>query len=292
MRLNKLTNKVYYTDYVQNGDRPVLGLVIGEKYSLIIDSGNSRLHTKEFIREARKIATSPIKYLVITHWHWDHVFGIYWANKELDITTICNNLTDEKIRYLKKLKWDDYSLEKRVSTGEEIEFCREHMKIEMPELNDIVIERCNLIFNKEISIDLGGITCDIIVVGGDHSKDSTIVIAKDEKVCTFLGDCLYVDMYHGNWSYSREKLYPMLKTLLDINSMWYIPSHHNMYSKEEFRGYVKYLKGIGDIVGDITNHEVAIEAFQKYKFRDSTNDEAYDIGCFVEGNIKKFMKNR
>lgn len=289
MRLNKLTNKVYYADYVSNGDRPVLGLVIGKKHSLIIDAGNSKAHTREFIQEAKKIATSPIKYLVITHWHWDHVFGIYWAKKEVDVT-ICNSLTDEKIKYLQTLKWDYYSLGQRVRSGEEIEFCMEHMKIEMPDLDDIIIDRCDLIFNNKISIDLGGIVCEVLHIGGDHSSDSSIVIVNDNEKSVFLGDCLYLDMYHGNWSFSREKLYPMLKTLLSIEASWYIPSHHNMYSYNGFKGYVKYLKGIGDIVGNITKYEKAIEEFQKYKFRDASEEESYDIICFVEGNRKKFKQ--
>ena len=37
--LNKVSERVYYMDYVQSGDRPVLGLVVGDECSLVIDGG-------------------------------------------------------------------------------------------------------------------------------------------------------------------------------------------------------------------------------------------------------------
>ena len=78
--LKKLTDRVYYMENKESGDRPALGLVIGNKYSLIIDGGNSKAHAESFLKEAKKLATSEIKYLVITHWHWDHIVGASYMN--------------------------------------------------------------------------------------------------------------------------------------------------------------------------------------------------------------------
>lgn len=286
MKLNKLTDKVYYTNYVSEGDRPVLGLVIGEKSSLIIDAGNSKAHTEAFINEAKKLAKTPIKYIAITHWHWDHVFGIHWAKNIIDATVISHKFTNEKLEYLSHLKWDDSSLEERVKSGEEIEFCKEHMKIELPKLDNIVVDKSDIVFEKEVIINIGNINCRVLHIGGDHSKDSTVIIVEEEKVA-FLGDCLYLDMYHGNWSYSREKLYPMLEELEKLNANFYIPSHHNMYNRSEFLNYKAYLKEIGDIVEESKSIEDSIKKFENFKQKEASDDEKYDIECFIEGNIKR-----
>jgi glyoxylase-like metal-dependent hydrolase (beta-lactamase superfamily II) len=42
-------------------------------------------------------------------------------------------------------------------------------------------------FEDEVQIDLGGITCIIKHVGGDHADDSVVIYIKEEKIL-FLGD--------------------------------------------------------------------------------------------------------
>lgn len=287
MRLNKLNDNVYYSDFISEGDRPVLGLIVGEEASLIVDGGNSKAHIESFIEEAKKVVTSPIKYMVITHWHWDHVFGIHWAKELLGITPICNDLTNKKISYLKTLKWTEEDISKRVETGEEIEFCKEHMLIELPDLKNIEIDTCSITFKEKIEIDLGSVKCNISQIISDHSEDCSIVEVKGKEKVVFLGDCLYLDMYNGPWSFTREKLYPMLESLLYLDAKWYIPSHHGMYSKNGFEGYAKYLIGIGEIVGNLTDEYEAYEAYEKYKLRSITDNEKEDINSFIKGNVKK-----
>lgn len=287
MKLKKVSNDVYCSDFVSEGDRPTLGLIIGKEASLIVDGGNSKAHIEEFIKEVKKVATSPIKYMAITHWHWDHVFGIHWAKREIGITPICNCKTQKKIKYLKTLNWTKEDLKQRVESGDEIEFCEENMLIEMTSLKNIEIDTCSIVFKDKIVIDLGEVKCKISQIISDHSDDCTIVEVKGEKKVVFLGDCLYLDMYNGPWSYTMEKLYPMLETLLDLEASWYIPSHHNMYSGKGFEGYVKYLITMGTLVGSSTDEYEAYEKYERCKLRALTEDEKNDIKSFVEGNIKK-----
>lgn len=81
-------------------DRPTLGLICGSKSSMIIDSGNSPRHAKEFLSKIKSMEIPPVKYLVITHYHWDHIFGI----KEMDLITIMSLATEKKIEEMKLLK--------------------------------------------------------------------------------------------------------------------------------------------------------------------------------------------
>lgn len=46
--IEKLTNNIFYMPHSKATDRPILGLVCGKKYSLIVDSGNSPRHAKHF----------------------------------------------------------------------------------------------------------------------------------------------------------------------------------------------------------------------------------------------------
>lgn len=74
--LNKIRESIYYLPNQNDKERPTLGLVCGDKYSLVIDGGNSAQHARDFLHEIGKLNVPPIKYLVITHAHWDHFLGM------------------------------------------------------------------------------------------------------------------------------------------------------------------------------------------------------------------------
>ena len=46
--LKKLTNNVYYTEPDESTDRPAMGYVKGNKYSLMVEAGNSAKTVHKF----------------------------------------------------------------------------------------------------------------------------------------------------------------------------------------------------------------------------------------------------
>src|SRR4051812_27575309 len=89
--LQKLSNRLYYLPAYQQTDRPILGAIVGDNQTLFIDAGNSSAHAKLFKEQlANQQITGDI--LVLTHWHWDHVFGL----SEMNMPSIANAMTYEK----------------------------------------------------------------------------------------------------------------------------------------------------------------------------------------------------
>lgn len=97
---------------------------------------------------------------------------------------------------------------------------------------------------------------------------------------------MYLDMYHGEWSYSREKLYPFLEKLINIDSNFYIPAHHPLYNKEGFMNFVKHIKEIGDIVGDSTDIEKCISVLKEARGTELSEWDIEDIKGFIANNKK------
>ena len=52
-----------------------VGVVIGEDGVLIVDTRASHQQASELIEELGEVTTLPVRWVVNTHWHWDHVFG-------------------------------------------------------------------------------------------------------------------------------------------------------------------------------------------------------------------------
>ncbi len=80
MKLINVTDRIWYYPFEKERDRPILGYIKGENWSLAVDAGHSEAHTMEFY-SALKEADLPLpKLTVLTHWHWDHTFGMHSVN--------------------------------------------------------------------------------------------------------------------------------------------------------------------------------------------------------------------
>ncbi|KGR73649.1 MBL fold metallo-hydrolase [Ureibacillus manganicus] len=280
--LKKLANRVYYMPHYSETDRPALGLICGDTYNLIVDAGNSPAHANDFLNLAKQVGQSKPQMVAITHWHWDHIFGI----DTMGLPTISHEDTKKKIDYLKTLQWDDDSLDARVASGEEIEFCRDMIKRELPTRDNLVLKSPNITFTDKMEIDLGGITCVIDHVGGVHAKDSSIIYIPEEKIM-FLADCLYQDFYSGDWSYDLHQFEILVEKIKQYEVNTYVLGHQDPKSHEEMSQLINEIISIGEIVGDEMNLEEAITTFTDVRKTTPSEEQREFIENFINGNQKR-----
>lgn len=174
--LQHLSKHIAYLTPVQETDRPVLAAVTGNKKTLIIDAGNSVRHAQLFKDELLRQDISG-NFLVLTHSHWDHVFGL----ENIKIPVICQEKTYTNMKDMQQLSWEDQALDQRVEEGTEIPFCADAIKLEHGTNREITFPLPDIIFEKTMTIDLGNITCIIEHVGGDHAKIPASFMYKKKK---------------------------------------------------------------------------------------------------------------
>lgn len=164
----RISDRIYYLPYDENTDRPNLGYIRGDKYSLMIDAGNSEEHVKLFMEELEKEGLKKPDFVGITHWHWDHTYGLH----AVGAVSIACRKTNDLLLNMSGWSFSDEAMEARIQSGEDIPFCTEMIKKEYPDRNQIRIVPAQLVFEEKLVIDLGGITCRMLRVGGSHSEDS------------------------------------------------------------------------------------------------------------------------
>lgn len=74
--LSQISPKVYILPFDEEQDRPNLGYIHGDNYSMLIDAGNSPAHLQMMLSEIEKAGLPAPKLALLTHWHWDHTFAM------------------------------------------------------------------------------------------------------------------------------------------------------------------------------------------------------------------------
>ena len=175
MELKRLTGHIWYMPYETERDRPNLGYVKGDNWSLAIDAGHSAAHTREFYALLEKENLPLPSMTVLTHWHWDHTFGMHAVNG----LCIANELTD---RHLAQWK------EKIEKNGpDEFFSLDESIRREYANHEEVIVKTSDISFSGEVTLNLGGVTVRLIQAESPHTDDTTLVYVCEDKTL-FLGD--------------------------------------------------------------------------------------------------------
>ncbi|WP_462408502.1 MBL fold metallo-hydrolase [Neobacillus sp. Marseille-QA0830] len=278
--IEKIAQRFWYITPIAETDRPILGMVVGDTKNLLIDAGNSEAHVQYFLNELSKQQVSKPDFIVLTHWHWDHIFGLSALNESLSVSSA---QTKQEMEKLIPLSWTNAALDARVQQGTEIEFCANAIKQEYPDHRDITICLPQMNFEGKLEIDLGGVTCILRHVGGDHAADSVVVYIKEEKIL-FLGDCLYPDIFAKKPNYTINETLRMLDILETFDADTYILSHWKPISKAEFQYEASTLRTIAHLTGLYKgDREKITEALRTKVNRELTEDEQETIQEFING---------
>lgn len=186
----RLTDRVTWLPPDNRTDRPSLAHIRGQNHSVLLDIGASPQHTGSFLSSPLLEGTPPLIAAVLTHWHWDHGFG----GSALGVPIVAQRQTHREMWRQSLLDWSDQALDARVAEGSEIAFCRDYLRLELPERSNLKLVVPQIVFDAGLTLDLGGVTCEVHHVGGDHSSDSSVVWVPGERLL-FLGDCLYQRLY-------------------------------------------------------------------------------------------------
>ncbi|GIK37786.1 MAG: Zn-dependent hydrolase [Chloroflexota bacterium] len=274
-KLNQISPHVYWLPPDSTTDRPVLGVVAGERSTLLVDAGNSPAHARLFLAEVARLPVALPQFLVLTHWHWDHIFGA----ATIGLPTLAHQETRRRLVEMAGWDWSDAALDKRVAAGVEIEFCRDMIKAELPDRSDLILRPPDIAFTRQVELDLGGISAQLIHVGGDHAPDSIIVFIPEERV-VFMSDCLAPDLYHPPRRYTPRRLFPLMDQLLRCEADFYLMGHNpEPVSRAELETYTSRLRLIGQLVERLGPNRAAILA-ELGRF---DQDDEEDLDCFLAG---------
>lgn len=261
-------------------DRPSLCAIAGKNYSLMLDAGASAAHARLFLDALNDGHISKPRYIALTHWHWDHVFGA----ARVGAPVIAHKLTTQQLAILSRYDWSDSALARRVAKGKEIAFCADNIKLELPELRTIQIVMPDIVFHDSLELQLGDVSCAIRHVGGDHADDSCVMYIEPDRVL-FLGDCLYDAIYAPKRHYTTRRLFPLLDTILSFDAERYVEGHtDSLLTRADIEAIATRLRLAGTLVEQIGTNKDAVLAIVAKQTGQKPDDEMISlVDAFIAG---------
>lgn len=242
MGIERITKRVFFYPHQPETDRPMLAYVQGDKVTLAIDAGNSAKHVDEFYKALDIKGLRRPNFTVITHWHWDHTFGMH----RIDGLSIAYSKTNQ---YLEREQ-------ERLCKKDYVEFLRKDDKCfgkEYAGNKEIIVTLSDIQFEKKLTINLGGVTAKIHHVESPHSKDTVLIYLPEERVL-FLGDATSEDFYNNGFM-DKYKLKQLIKVIEQTECQYCILSHCEPLCKTDL---LEYLKSI-DQVTTQEKHRTVLE---------------------------------
>jgi len=277
--LHKISDHVYWMPPAKP-DRPSVCAVVGTDRVVMLDAGASSEHAREFLDQLTTLGISRPQSVVLTHWHWDHVFGA----AEVGAQIIAQSLTAEKLIELSTRDWTDQGLEQQIATGHGTEKGTEHIKAELPAPRTVSVAQAHVIFHDSLEMRLGAVTCQIEHVGGDHAADSSVIFILPDRVL-FLADCLCGVFDAPQPYYTIQKLLPLLDTLLEFDAVYYVEGHESkVYTRAEFEEEISKIREAVKLIEETgADEEKAFALFEAKTGETPDEDTAYYLRALIAG---------
>lgn len=225
--MERITDRIYYLPHDDHGDRPVLGYVRGDRYALMIDAGNGAEHVALYDASLAEAGLPRPDFCAITHWHWDHTFGIH----ALGCPAIACEQTNLYLEDVARWAWTDEAMAQRLASGEDNEFCDREIRVAYPDRAAITVRKADITFADILTLDLGGVHCRLLHIENPHTADGVIVHVPEAGV-VFLGDADCQGNHHGRQPLYLAKLAGLLPFMERLNFTLCVMGHDAPVSRE------------------------------------------------------------
>jgi glyoxylase-like metal-dependent hydrolase (beta-lactamase superfamily II) len=144
---------------------PNVGIVVGNRATLVIDTGMGARNGAIVAREAEKLTKSPNLYLTTTHFHPEHAMGVQsFPARTILIRPIVQQEEMEK------------------HGSEFIELFRNRSPKFKELLQDVKLRPPDILFDRELKLDLGGVTARLMWFGPGHTAGDELIFVEPDSV--------------------------------------------------------------------------------------------------------------
>jgi len=264
-KFEQVASGVYYatsTGSMVTGSNNVA--IVGDRDVLVVDTGTSPAAARAFIEDLKLVTPKPIRYVVNTHFHYDHTDGnqvyagkadiiahdyVKYAIEKLDVlhrepyqTSQLTNVP-ARIETLKKRIAEEKNPQQKATLERQLAVAQQGWE----ELKEIRPTPPNVTYSKKKVINLGDREVQLLFLGRGHTNGDTVIYLPKEKiVCT--GDLMESQIaYMGDAQF--DEWVATLEALKKIDFDLDLPGHGVPFGEKSritaFQGYLRDLVNQG-----------------------------------------------
>jgi len=264
----KLTENLYAIENPKGGNIAFLVTTVG---IVVVDAGSIPSNGNDIIESIRLVSDKPIKFVIYTHLHGDHIYGIsafppdvkiiahekLFANlKNIIEPNLKKSIETDYPKFIAGLQSELNAIENKES--EEYKTLKDQLNqysAYLQELKQIQIRYPDILFFDKYELLHGGERIILEFPGSGHTNDNIVVhFPREDAIHTgdliFNGRIPYVLAAHGatvkGWTSA-------LDTLSILNYKYVIPGHGKLTDNVAFKIQSDYFKNLTKKVAELKN---------------------------------------
>ena len=225
----KISEHVYvipdssYTPLVPN-----IGIIVGSKATLVVDTGLGQRNGETVLREVGKVSKNSQLFVAHTHYHPEHTTGgmAFPPNTKFTYPQAQQKDIEDFGQGMLTL------FRKRSPETQEL-------------LKGAIYPKADLLFEREETLDLGGVHVRLMWLGPTHTRGDTAILVEEDKVL-FSGDIAMKGAFPGFFSpFSSGKTWlASLDSLDALHPVVIVPSHGQLGDALMISDWRKYFKAL------------------------------------------------
>ena len=195
-KFEKIADGVYYASGGVGSNNTV---IVNDDDVLIVDTGTTPQATRNFLADIRMLTDKPVKYVVNTHFHYDHVDGNQIFGPDVQI--IAHDYVRTAISTFDVLKREPFMTSQMVNVPAQIERLKQQIAAEkdaarkttlsaqlaaternFAQLNELKATPPTLTYSSKLVLHRGSREIDLLFLGRGHTGGDTVVFLPKEKI--------------------------------------------------------------------------------------------------------------
>lgn len=231
----KVSDHVYVIPDFNVGVVPNVGIVVGSRATLVVDTGLGPRNGQTILREVAKVSRNAELYVVSTHFHPEHALGEAAFPSDAKIVRAQAQQRDI----------DEFGLMLAKTFASRSPVMAELLK-------DVQFRKADIFFDRERTLDLGGVRVRVMSLGPTHTRGDTAIFVEGDAVL-FAGDIVMNHTFVAFASpYSSVKAWlAVLDQLEPLRPTRLVPSHGAMGDASLIDEQRDVLKGVQARVAEL-----------------------------------------
>jgi len=212
---------------------PNVGIIVGNKAVLVVDTGMGTRNGETVMREVAKVGAGKPIYIVTTHVHPEHDMGAHAFPKDSKLIRSKDQVED-------------------IAAGAGMNLVpvfaqRSELNVEL--LKGAHHRVADIVFDKSYTLNLGGVTAKIFSMGTNHTHGDTVILVDG---VLFSGDvAMRPQPSFANASAKISHWLESLDKLEALKAKQLVPSHGAFGDNSIIAGYRSYLTRIRDRAAEL-----------------------------------------